>query len=62
VHHTIYYPDVLRQDLDPAHVMPSSDWTEDSAGAAVVVTVHTAYHLGQIRHSLYTLGNCLDRD
>jgi hypothetical protein len=96
VHHTTYYLDVLRQDLDPNHVMPKPDWdgswevppvnddewaalidqmrvaaeqtmaairtttewTEDSAGAAVVMAVHTAYHLGQIRQSLCTLDGC----
>ncbi len=98
VHHTTYYLDVLRQDLDPNHVMPKVDWdsswdvppvddeewaaliermrvaaeqtiaairattewTEDSAGAAVVMTVHTAYHLGQIRQSLCTIDLCPD--
>jgi hypothetical protein len=96
VHHTTYYLDVLRQDLDPTHHMPKPDWdgswavpavddtawaalvermrvaadktmtairnttewTEDSAGAAVVMAVHTAYHLGQIRQSLCTLDGC----
>jgi hypothetical protein len=96
VHHTTYYLDVLRQDLDQTHHMPKPDWdgswevptvddaawsalverlrvaarqtmtairtttewTEDSAGAAVVMAVHTAYHLGQIRQSLCGLDGC----
>lgn len=90
VHHTTYYLNVLRQELDPAHKVDSvdwddswdvppvspaeweamidrmrqaaaitvglirttTDWSEDAAGAAVAMTVHTAFHLGQIRQSL----------
>lgn len=93
VHHTTYYLDVLRQELDSSHklekvdwdgswnvppvsetewqaliyrmreaatltvelIRDTTDWTEDAAGAAVVMAVHTAYHLGQIRQALCTV-------
>jgi hypothetical protein len=95
VNHTAYYLDVLRQDLDPTHIMDKVDWqeswnvppvndeewaalvqslrtasdkviasikametwSEDSAGAAVVIAVHTAHHLGEIRQALCTIQN-----
>ena len=30
-------------------------WNEDSIGGALSIVVHTAYHLGEIRHALCTL-------
>ena len=33
----------------------NSTWNEDSIGGALSIVVHTAYHLGEIRHALCTL-------
>lgn len=38
-------------------IRDTTNWSEDSAGAAVVIAVHTAYHLGEIRQALCTIQN-----
>ncbi len=40
-----------------AAIKATTSWNEDSAGAAVVIAVHTAYHLGEIRQALCTIQN-----
>lgn len=64
VHHTTYYLDVLRQDLDPNHVMPKADWdgswdvpaVDDEEWAALVERMRVTAGQTMAVHTAYHLG------